>query len=251
MPEPNPSNTFPPGPSETVTLNLDLDTLNAITGMVEKYGDIVKLSVSGRSNSTHLVIDADYVQHILIGNHGNYIKGVGFERVKMLLGNGIIVSGGDFWRRQRTLIQPAFSRGNISQLSTMIKSVTSTLIPLWQRHADDGKPIDITTQTSEFALEVILRALFSDDLDYIIESRGNNPFAFLTDDTTRDLAVAMKFRQLTRLVQEVIDDRRENNRNPFDLLSLMMDASDKQGNQMTDKELIDEVMTMIIAGHET
>lgn len=104
MLEADQSNTFPPGPAETFTLNLDLGTLNAITDMVEKYGDIVKLSVSGRSNPTYLVIDADYAQHILIGNHSNYIKGVGFERVKMLLGNGIIVSGGDFWRRQRTLI---------------------------------------------------------------------------------------------------------------------------------------------------
>jgi len=251
MPEANVPNRFPPGPSETLTLNLNLNTLNVITGMVEKYGDIVKLSVSGRSNPTYLVIDADYIQRILIGNHANYIKGVGFERVKMLLGNGIIVSGGEFWRRQRTLIQPSFSRGNINQLSAMMKSVTSKMIPLWQQHVDDKKPIDITTQTSEFALEIILRALFSDDLDRIIKSRGSNPFAFLTDDPTRDLAVAMQFRQLTRIVQELIDNRRENSRIPFDLLSLMMDASDKQGRHMSDKELIDEVMTMIIAGHET
>jgi cytochrome P450 len=64
---------------------------------------------------SYLVTDPDTLKHILISNHSNYIKGPGFERVKMLLGNGIIVSDGDFWRRQRTMIQPAFSRKKIQK----------------------------------------------------------------------------------------------------------------------------------------
>jgi cytochrome P450 len=104
---------------------------------------------------------------------------------------------------------------------------------------------------SEFALEVILRALLSDDLDRIIEEHDGNPFGFLTDDTTRDLAVAMKFRQLGKVIQKVIDTRREQDLTGEDLLGSLMAATDKEGQPMTDKELIDEVMTMIIAGHET
>ena len=104
---------------------------------------------------------------------------------------------------------------------------------------------------SEFALEVILRALLSNDLDQIIEEHGGNPFGFLTDDTTRDLAVAMKFRQLGKVIQKIIDARRGQDQTGEDLLGSMMAATDREGQPMTDKELIDEVMTMIIAGHET
>jgi len=125
------------------------------------------------------------------------------------------------------------------------------MIPRWKQKAKSGEAIDITTEMSEFALEVILRALLSDDLDRIIEEHDGNPFGFLTDDTTRDLAVAMKFRQLGKVIQKVIDTRREQDQTGEDLLGSMMAATDKEGQPMTDKELIDEVMTMIIAGHET
>jgi len=133
----------------------------------------------------------------------------------------------------------------------MIKCVTQKLIPKWTELAETGESIDITTEMSAFALEVILRVLISDDLDTIIAEHGKNPFSFLVDDPTRDLSVAMKFRQLGKLIQKIIDTRRENPGARQDLLDSLMSATDKDGEGMSDKEIIDEVMTMIIAGHET
>ena len=240
-----------PGPDAPLTLDINVETQRSIKNLLGEYGDIVKINNIKNDGLSYLVTDPDALKHILINNHSNYIKGPGFERVKMLLGNGIIVSDGDFWRRQRTMIQPAFSRKKIDRLCEMIKTVTQDMIPRWKQKAETGEAIDITTEMSEFALEVILRALLSNDLDRIIEEHGGNPFDFLTDDTTRDLAVAMKFRQLGKVIQKIIDTRREQDQAGEDLLGSMMSATDKQGQPMADKELIDEVMTMIIAGHET
>ncbi len=243
--------TLAPGPDAPLTIDIDLESQQAIATLLGEYGDIVKLNDTKRQNLSYVITNPDAIKHILVSNHTNYMKGTGFERVKMLLGNGIIVSDGEFWRRQRTMIQPAFSRKNVLLLCEMIKAETQKLIPKWTRKAETGEAIDITTEMSEFALDVILRALISDDLDKIIVEQGGNPFAFLSNDPKRDLTVAMKFRQLGKLIQKIIDHRRENQLNPGDLLDSLMNATDKKGNNMSDKELIDEVMTMIIAGHET
>jgi len=243
--------TLAPGPDEPLTIDIDIESQTAMAKLLSQYGNIIKLNDEKRKALSYLITDPDAIKYILISNHKNYYKGPGFERVKMLLGNGIIVSDGEFWRRQRTMIQPAFNRSNIMQLCEMIKSVTLNLIPKWEKLAESGESIDITTEMSAFALEVILRALISDDLDTIITEHGKNPFSFLVDDPTRDLSVAMRFRQLGKLIQKVIDTRRDNPRTSQDLLDSLMSATDKDGESMSDKEIIDEVMTMIIAGHET
>lgn len=242
----------PPGPDAAISLDVDLESQQTMAKLIKQYGDVFLVNDPKRDNPTLVVTNPDAIKRILVSNNKNYLKGRGFERVKMLLGNGIIVSDGSFWRRQRTMIQPAFSRKNIQQLCDMMKTVTQQLIPQWQAKAETGEAIDITTEMSEFALEVILRALISSDLDTLIENNGANPFAFLTDDTTRDLALAMKFRQLAPLLQTLIDQRRQTpDTLKHDLLEALMAATDKNGEPMSDKELIDEIMTMIIAGHET
>ncbi|VAW53194.1 hypothetical protein MNBD_GAMMA05-1125 [hydrothermal vent metagenome] len=245
------SMTLAPGPDEPLTIDIDIESQTAMAKLLNQYGNIVKLNDEKRKNLSYLITDPDAIKYILISNHKNYNKGPGFERVKMLLGNGIIVSDGEFWRRQRTMIQPAFNRRDILQLCEMIKSATQQLIPKWKKLAETGESIDITTEMSAFALEVILRALISDDLDTIITEQGKNPFSFLVDDPTRDLSVAMKFRQTGKLIQKVIDTRRDSPCARQDLLNALMSAADKDGEGMSDKEIIDEVMTMIIAGHET
>jgi cytochrome P450 len=105
---------------------------------------------------------------------------------------------------------------------------------------------------SQLGLEVILRSIFSSDLDGIIARDGANPFAFLAEDATRDLQTAVRFRNLARVILGVVGERRRSGDRPFDFLSLLMDARDrKTGAGMSDKELLDEINTLIIAGHET
>ena len=251
MIEPQPNMKLPPGPDEHYTLDINARSLTLITELVREYGDIVCVHSDERRNPTYLLNDPEHIKQVLMSNRENYVKGVGFERVEMLLGHGIIVSDGAFWRRQRTLIQPGFSRANIARLAGGIKSCTLRLRDQWQQLAA-GTSVDVTTAMSEYALEVILRAIFSEDLDRIIAAQGHNPFAFLTEDLNRDLKVAFRFRQLRQVMLGCIRERREFSRRPFDFLSLMMDARDKRsGEGMSDEELLDELATLIIAGHET
>jgi cytochrome P450 len=243
---------LPAGPDELHTIGPDHQTFAALARWVPEYGDFFCVQSRDRRDPSFVVSNPEYLKHILLTNHENYAKGVGFERVKMLLGNGIIVSDGDEWRRQRTMMQPGFSRANIARLAEPMRTLNLELRGQWALLADAEQTLDITTAMSRLGLEVILRSILSSDLDRLVERESGNPFAFLAEDSTRDIQTAVRFRNLARLILEIVAERRTTGERPFDFLSLLMDARDrKSGTGMTDKELLDEVNTLIIAGHET
>jgi len=200
----------------------------------------------------YFVNDASEVRRILVRRHSKYHKGPGFERVKMLLGNGLIVSDGDVWRRSRTMIQPAFSKKNVHRLMTVMVACCDRRAVRWAELAARGEQLNITEETSDFALELILISIFGDDYETRILTEGENPFAFLSRDSTRDLGVVMKVRHLRELLMSIIGDRRgRQDTGQFDFLSMYLGAVDKQGKPFTDAELLDELMTLIVAGFET
>lgn len=241
-----------PGPGEAFDVNVDQQSFDKLSQWRGEYGDLVAITPLKRKDPALVLNHPEHVKRVLITNHRNYKKGVGFERVAMLLGNGIIVSDGDFWKSQRRMIQPAFHRKIIASQALMMQRCNQQKLEHWQLKAARKEPVDITTEMSALALEVILRSLFSGDLDELIEREGENPFAMLVEDVTRDLKLAMRFRALTKLVANIMQRRREDNRIEHDFLSLLMETRDKDtGEPMSDKALIDEVMTIIVAGHET
>ena len=241
-----------PGPAEPFDVNVDDESFAKLQAWRAEFGDVIGITQQKRDAPAIVLNNPEHVKHVLIGNHRNYTKGVGFERVKMLLGNGIIVSDGDFWRSQRRMIQPVFHRRIIGAQAAMMMRCNERKLADWQHKAALGIVVNITEEMSELALEIILRALFSDDLDVLIKERGVNPFSLLVDDVTRDLKLAMRFRALTRDVAGIMARRREENRVEHDFLSLLMETRDRDTLQpMSDKALIDEVMTIIVAGHET
>ncbi|MBX2886287.1 MAG: cytochrome P450 [Granulosicoccus sp.] len=242
----------PPGPATPFDINVDEETFHNLARWRADYGDIIQVEPVKRTAPAFVLNNPDHVRHVLIGNHRNYTKGVGFERVKMLLGNGIIVSDGDFWRSQRRMVQPMFHKQVIGELSKMMQRCNQAKLADWKSKAAAGQEINITVEMSELALEVVLRALFSSDLDELVADTGENPFNLLVQDPTRDLKFAMRFRQLTQHVQAMMNTRRETDRTENDFLSMLMLTVDKDnGNNMPDKAIIDEVMTIIVAGHET
>ncbi len=241
----------PPGPSDQVHLGIDRATLVTLSRVREEFGDIVSMR---RRNGrlAYFINDPTEVRRILTRRHFRYVKGPGFERVKMLLGNGLIVSDGDAWRRSRTMIQPAFSRQKVHRLIKTMVQCCDNLAVRWANAAQAGKPVNITSETSDFALELILISIFGDDYESKLLSEGENPFAFLASDSTRDLGVVMKARNLRRLLLEIIEARRvAGNAGTYDFLSMYMLATDKQGVAFSDDELLDELITLIVAGFET
>jgi cytochrome P450 len=251
MTEPQRAFRRPPGPGEATVLGIDADTLQTLQVLRETYGDMVSMQrPNGRL--AYFVNDAFEVRRLLTRRHGKYVKGPGFERVKMLLGNGLIVSDRDVWRRSRTMIQPAFSRQNVHRLLTVMVECCDRRAACWAAAAEQGETLNITAETSDFALELILVSIFGDDYERHILTAGENPFAFLSRDSTRDLSVVMKVRQLRELLMRIIEGRRAGEGgHRFDFLAMYLEATDKEGKRFSDSELLDELMTLIVAGFET
>jgi len=241
----------PPGPDEPVTLGIDPETLTTLQNLQREYGDMVSLQ-QPNGRLAYFVNDASEVRRILVRRHSRYHKGPGFERVKMLLGNGLIVSDGDVWRRSRTMIQPAFSRQNVHRLMTVMVECCDRRAVRWADLAARNEPLNITSETCDFALELILISIFGNDYERRILTQGENPFAFLSRDSKRDLGVVLKVRKLRDLLLSIIAERRAgHDEQVFDFLSMYLAATDKQGNAFSDAELLDELMTLIVAGFET
>jgi len=241
----------PPGPAEPVALGIDSETLATLQGLRDEYGDAVSM-VRPNGRLAYFINDPTDVRRILVKRHARYVKGPGFERVKMLLGNGLIVSDGDTWRRSRTMIQPAFSRQKVHKLTDVMVRCASMLEQRWSDVVRNGGTINITEETSRFALDLILISTFGEDSKPWIESEGNNPFAFLSRDSTRDLTVVMKVREVRQMLLELIRNRcsRQETQH-FDFMSLYLSARDKSGQPFSDKELLDELITLAVAGFET
>lgn len=241
----------PPGPVDPVSLGIDPETLALLQDLQATYGNVVKMTKANGRDAL-FINDADEVRKLLVRHHGKYRKGPGFERVKMLLGNGLIVSDGATWRRSRTMIQPAFSRQNAHRLIDLMVTCCEGRLKSWEAIASSGGQINITQEMSDFALELIMRAIFGPDYEGSIIKGGENPFSFLSRDSTRDLRVVLKIRELRHLLMSIITERRSaDTTGCFDFLSIYLSATDKSGKPFSDEELLDELMTLIVAGYET
>ena len=243
--------TLPPGPKEVHDLNADEASFYLIGELIKEYGDIVCLQNS-KSDQPHILINhPDLIKQVFVTENRNLRKGTGFDRVKILLGNGLIVSDGEFWQRQKRMIQPLFHKDILKNVSTIMRTCNKNLLEKWQTAASNNDSINVTKDTCYLALEIILRALFSEDYDEM-SYKGVNPFFVLAEHTARDLDLVVKFHGLTKYVKECMQDRVANNRYPHDYLSMLMQMEDKVTHEkMTEKEVLDEVMTLIVAAHET
>ena len=252
MPSPrNNADALPPGPSEKIDLQINEATFRHIQSLLQRYPDICRIAAHSRKSDSYLLNNPKLIKHVLIDNYKNYMKGIGFERAKLLLGNGIIVSDGEQWRQRRLMVQPAFRREQLRVLVQTIQAVSLALLERWREFARQGKSIDLHVAMSEFALEVMLRCLFSDDFDTMLTEAGGNPFAIFTEAHDRDMNLVLKFRALTALMKSVFERRRKSSAEHPDMLGALMSARDSHDQPMDDKALLDEVMTLIVAGHET
>lgn len=243
---------FPPGPAEHLDIASTADPLAPLMQIFEQYGDLYRFYCPTTRAQIYVLTHPEHAKHVLITNYKNYTKGFGIDRVKILLGLGIMTSEGDFWHRQRRMIQPAFHRNVISQFLPMVREKNLTLRAKWDRCAEQGTPVNVDEDTSDMTLGVVLESIFSVDLARFVAEHGGNPFLLVTEESARNLQFAARFRALGGIIQNTVDRRRSEDRRPLDLLSILIDARDRQTDEaMSDRQLIDEVMTLIIAGHET
>jgi cytochrome P450 len=209
------------------------------------FGDIYKASIYGAS--AYVITDPACAHHVLVENWQNYVKGQIIKRVAFLLGNGLMVSEGELWKKQRRMIQPAFHRKSIGDLVKPITAANLALLEKWGRAADNKNSVNVTRDVSAMILEVVLVSIFGVDYE-----RVSSHFRILSDEPERNLEFAVSFRSLGKVILQVVAERRQENSPHGDILGMLMEARDPQGNAgMSDRQLINEVMTLIVAGHET
>ncbi len=243
---------MPPGPAEGFDLGGSEESLARLCAYFAEYGDTYRVFAPSRGAYFYVINDPDDVKHVLLSNHRNYTKGEGIDRVQILLGNGIMTSEGEFWRRQRRMIQPAFHRKVLERFGALIDEVNDRYANRWAAHAARGEPIDVADEASTLTLEIVLRSIFGDDLGRLEDEHGGNPFALVAQVTDRDLRFAFRFRSLAKLVVDLAARRRREPAERFDFLEMLMSARTRDtGEAMSDSELVDEVLTLIVAGHET
>ncbi|HXZ60979.1 MAG TPA: cytochrome P450 [Steroidobacteraceae bacterium] len=228
------------------------DSLEHMIELFARHGDTYRVYVPTRRSYTYVIHHPDDVKRVLVSNHRNYTKGLGLDRVKILLGKGIMTSEGELWKRQRYMMQPLFHRRVLTGFAELIAAANERRIERWESLSGRGEPVNLTDEMSELTLEIVLRSIFGRDLDRLTQQLGANPFEVVTREQSRDLQFAYKFRSLTKLVAQLIERRRAVPEEHFDYVAMLMSARDKEtGAPMAERELIDEIMTLIVAGHET
>ena len=209
------------------------------------------------------------IEHVLQANHHNYVKGPLFDNLRGLLGNGIFLSEGDFWLRQRRLMQPTFHRQRVAGFVELMVDETQVMLAGWEREASAGRPVDVAAAITRLTMAIVTRALFGTRVADETQAIGRAVTTVLADFTfrfdrplyppkvvptphNRQLQAAQ--RTLDETVYRIIGDRRRQGEAApqGDFLAMLMAARDEEtGQGMSDKQLRDEVLTFFVAGHET
>ncbi|CAA9194369.1 cytochrome P450 [Flavobacterium collinsii] len=230
----------------------------------DQFGDSFSLKI-GRSKHLILSRDNEIAQHILQKNQKNYHKSK-FQSVYLskYLGKGLLTVDGEFWLKQRRLIQPAFHKQKMNQLvMNMNKTIVSEL-----KEIVEEKPIDLFPVMSQLAFNVVAKSLFHlsvseeklNRIKFIIEEVQNflikeirlphKAWWFsISGQVTKHLELA---EENNRIIQEIIEDRNTSGEEVNDLLQLLLETRyEDTGEGMSVKQLIDEIKVLFIAGHET
>lgn len=244
------------------------EPLKWIPQWIQDYGEICTI-VTSLGQAT-VVASPDLARQVLADHYANYQqKSKAYMVLKLLLGNGLVTSEGEFWRGQRKLVQPAFHRRRLDALfAMMVERVTDCADRLAPLAATKGV-VDFSPLLSQLTLDVISRAMFSSDVqgaaadvshhiavlnEYALRML-RNPLLFLLPLT---VPTPLSHRQvhsrnaLESIVRGIIQSRRRHPSEHDDLLSMLLSACEEgTGRGMSDEQLRDEVMTIFVAGHET
>jgi cytochrome P450 len=234
---------IPHGPAERYDSSEDL--LTWLGRQFKQFGDIYRASIYG--TNVYVISAPELVEHVLLKNWQNYPKGLAIKRIALLLGNGLMVSKGEVWKRQRRMIQPAFNRSAIGSWFGMITAANARLLEKWEGAARAKLSVNVTRDVSLTILEIVLISIFGDDYDQVAPQ-----FRVVSDEAARDLAFAQVFTAHSEMVARIIERRRKERRVASDFLGFLMQARDREtGQAMSDALIIKETMTLIVAGHET
>lgn len=267
MPRDSHSRVLAPGPGVLPFLaglpEFKKDPLRGFFDSALKYGDVVRYRSLW---ITHQLSNPAHIQQILQTNSANYRKGRDYQILKSSLGEGLLISEGALWQKQRKMTQPALHGQRVASFIGIMHRQAQRMVERWERLLDEQREFDIVPELMHLTLNVAGEALFTTSLDaeteiirealavgreYSVErawSIVRLPQRWPTRANRRYRKALADFH---RVVDGLIASRRRTSEHPLDLLSMLMDARDEEGHPMSDKQLRDEVATLLTAGHET
>ncbi len=243
------------------------DPLERWLGIQREHGAVARYRYG--PFDTFFISDAEGVRRVLQENVPNYTKDhPSYAMIRRLVGNGLLTSEGGFWLRQRRLAQPAFHRERIAAMAEAMTAAALETADGWERLASGGEPFSMLKEMSKLTLRIVGHALFGTGLEERAARVGAswdvlNRQMLERFDAMRLLPPILptrydrEFREARRAMLQVVDEiiaarRAGEARDRGDLLSMLMAARDEEsGEGMTDAQLRDEVVTMVLAGHET
>ena len=225
------------------------------------HGDLVHFRLGPQH--VYLVSNPDWIKDILVTNQSNFTKSRFLERAKVLLGEGLLTSEGEFHRRQHRLVQPAFHRDRLLGYASAMVDCTAHTREQWS----NGAQLDMSREMMRLTLSVVAKTLFSADVTSEADEIGNAltqvmilfdmvlmPFSEWIErlplPSVRRFEKARDF--LDKTIYGIIAERRASKEDKGDLLSMLLLAQDEDGvTGMSDKQIRDEALTLFLAGHET
>lgn len=232
-----------------------------LTRLQQGYGDVVGFSLMSKKGI--LISDPEDIEQVLLTTGKRYGKFTLPYAVQIVLGNGLVTSEGDFWKRQRKLIAPAFHHQSIKQYANQIVAYAQDMANSWRPNDIRDIHQDMMTLTQR----IIMKVLF--DVDVLNNaSEASEAFNVMMHAIGKEMggveAILPKFiptpsrKRMTEavayingLIMDIIEKRQTEGNVKHDLLAMLIDARDEQGQLMSTEQLLDEIRTLYLAGHET
>lgn len=257
---------YPPSPKRKPIMGhlmgFRRDPLGFLLNAAQDHGDLVHFKFGPQD--IFFVNHPETIRDVLVTNNRNFTKSRGLEMAKRFLGEGLLTSEGDFHRRQRRLAQPAFHHKRIYAYAQVMAEYGERRRAHWQ----DGQTLDIAQEMMGLTLAIVGKTLFDADVEGEAKEIGKalseimhmfdritTPFPWLLEM----LPLPSNFRfnraraRLDETIYRIINERRASREDRGDLLSMLLLATDTEGDGtgMSDRQLRDEAMTIFLAGHET
>lgn len=253
---------LPPGPPTRSLIGAfplgSRDPLQLLTEWARQYGDIFYYRAF--TTPVYFLNHPELIASVLVTDSRNFIKGRGLQVNRRLFGNGLLTSEGDLWLQQRRLCQPAFHVERLHSYARLMVEYAERMLEGWR----PGEWRDLYAEMRQLTLEIVVKALFSIEASDWMQQVAEVAEP-ITDFNTRgriliplvrylptpvNLRYRRAVRRLERIVRTMVS-RRAGGGSSDDLLSLLLAARDEKGRRLSARQIRDEVMTFLLAGHET
>ncbi len=237
------------------------DQLGFYESCARQYGDLAATRMG--PFRIVMIYHPDAIEELLVTRSRDFVKSPGVQLLRPLLGDGLLLSEGDTWLRQRRLVQPAFHRQRVTGYGEAMVALTERHVARWNH----GDVVEVHAEMMALTQAIVGKTLFDADVSGDAHEAGQAAKVLAEDfgarlqsfrlvpywvPTPGNLRARRAVRRLDALVRRIIAGRHASGEDRGDLLSMLVQAQDADdGTRMTARQVRDEVMTIFLAGHET